>query len=179
MNSRLVTLSAATLAAVALCAPQAARASLSLNAVLQSIYQIGNGSTAVSLGHTVVAGTNLNRLIAGGSYLASCVSPYTGTIPGERTLPSSLTAQYNQLYVTIPAQLPAVRNMPGFENVPAGSILSCSYNWTAFAKESTYSVGPPGIGITVGGEEKSLGDTIGFQMYKMTDGEEPSRGCMH
>ncbi len=121
---------------------------------LQPISQLGVGSTAVNLGHTVYAGTNFNRLVAGGSFNASCVSAYTGSIPGERTLTSALVARYNQLYVTIPAQFPAVLNMPGFENVPAGSVLSCTYAWTSRAQESTYTISLLGFGITIGGEEK-------------------------
>jgi hypothetical protein len=53
------------------------------------------------------------------------------------------------------------------------------YRWTAQAEEATYSVGIPGVGITIGGEKRSLGDTINFEMFKNSGGEEPSRGCMH
>lgn len=179
MSSRIFTLNIAAIAVAALCCAPCARASVNLSTVLRDIYQLGVGSTAVSLGHTVVAGTNFNRLIAGGSFVASCVSPDTGSITGERTLTSALTAQYNQLYVTIPEQFPAVMNMPGFEFVPAGSILSCTYAWTSRAQESTYTVGIPGFGITIGGEEKKAGSTVGFQMYQSSGGDLPSRGCIH
>src|SRR5688500_8967943 len=82
-----------------------------------SIYQ--NGATAgVYLGHTVIASTNMNRLTAGGAFTANCPSGDTGTIRGERTL--SAQGFGAQLYVTIPEWLPALRNMPGFEYVPAG-----------------------------------------------------------
>jgi hypothetical protein len=176
MNSRIVIFS--ILATAALCCPPAARASLNFQTVLRDIYQLGAGSSAVSLGHTVVAGTNLNRLTAGGSFNASCASTFTGSIPGERTLTSALVAQYNQLYVTIPAQFPAVLNMPGFELVPAGSILSCTYAWTSRAQESTYTIGIPGLGITIGGEERRDGSSVGFQMVQSFGGDEPSHGCL-
>ena len=179
MNSRVLNLAFLPIVAAVVCIAPVANATLKMSTAIQSIYQIGDGSSAVSLGHTVIAGTNLNRLIAGGTFNASCASVYTGTIPGERTLPSSLTAQYNQLYVTIPEQLPAVRNMPGFESVPPGSILACTYAWTARAQEATYTVGVPGLGITIGGEELRDGGAVGFQMYKTTGDGEPSRGCIH
>jgi len=181
MKSRPVTSLIVAISAGLACGAQPAHASLKLTARVQSIYQLGDGSTAVSLGHVVLAGTNLNRLIAGGSFSASCASPYTGTISGERTLTSALIAQYNQLSVTVPEQLPAVRNMPGFENVPPPAVLSCAYHWTAQAEEATYSVGLPGGGggVTIGGEKASIGDTTGFEMFKNAGGEEPSRGCQH
>jgi hypothetical protein len=157
----------------------AARASLTMNTIPQAIYQIGDGSTAVSLGHVVNARTNMNRLVAGGSFNASCASTYTGSIPGERTLTSDLIASMNVLSVTIPEWLPAVRNMPGFENVPVGSVLSCTYAWTSRAQEATYTVGVPGFGITIGGQEIRDGGSIGFYMYKTSgSGDEPSRGCL-
>src|SRR4051812_43043054 len=119
MKARIFAWSIHSLAAVLLCGPPAAHASLSMSVNLRSINQLGDGSTAVSLGHAVLAGTNYDRLIAGGSFNASCVSAYTGTISAERTLTSALISRYNQLYVNIPEDVPAVRNMPGFENVPA------------------------------------------------------------
>jgi len=179
MKSRILHLSILPLVAAVVCIAPVANATLTMNTALQSISQLGDGSSAVYVGHIVLAGTNLNRLVAGGNFNATCASTYTGSISGERTLSSTLIARYNQLYVTIPEQLPALLIMPGFENVPAGTILSCSYNWTSRAQESTYTVGVPGFGITIGGEEARDGSSVWFQMYKTADGGEPNRGCMH
>jgi len=178
MNSRNFVVSPALFLSCALFASMAAQASLTMSTTPQSIYQIGDGSSAVSLGHTVYARTNFNRLIAGGTFNASCASTYTGSIPGERTLPSESFASGNVLYVTIPAQLPAYLNMPGFESVPAGTTLSCTYAWTSRSQESTYSIGVPGIGITIGGQELRDGGSIGFYMNRSGSGE-PDRGCLH
>lgn len=177
MNTRNSILSV-LFASAAVCAPPAAHASLTMRTRLQNIFQIGDGSAAVSLGHAVDARTNMNRLVAGGTFNASCVSPYTGSIPGERSLTSALLLEVNRLYVTIPEWLPAVRNMPGFENVPGGSILSCWYAWTSRAQESTYNVGATGIGFTIGGEEIRDGSSVPFEMFKSGSGEEPNRGCI-
>ena len=157
----------------------AAHATLSMSTAVGSIYQIGDGSTGVSLGHIVQARTNLNRLVAGGSFNASCASDYTGNIPGERTLPSESLASGNVLYVTIPEWVPSVRNMPGFENAPGGTVLSCTYAWTSRAQESTYTIGIPGFGITTGGEERRDGGSVGFYMYKSGSDADPSHGCFH
>jgi hypothetical protein len=151
--------------AAALLCMQPANATLNLKTQPSSIYQYLT-TTAVYLGHTVIAGTNLNRLVAGGSFVASCADPNTQTITGERSLPSDLIGQYNQLYVTIPEQLPALRNMPGFENVQRGAQIQCNYNWKSFAREPTYTVGVGGLTITVGGEEMSDSGTVSFWMKR-------------
>jgi hypothetical protein len=144
---------------------QPANATLMLKTQPSLVYQYLT-TTAVYLGHTVIAGTNLNRLVAGGSFVASCASPDTQTITGERSLTSDLIGQYNQLYVTIPEQLPALRNMPGFENVQRGAQIQCNYNWKSFAREPTYTVGIPGFQITLGGEEGSDSGTVSFWMKR-------------
>jgi hypothetical protein len=162
-----------------LCVSHPARASLTMSIYLGSISQIGDGSAGVSLGHTVYARTNLSKLHAGGTFNASCISSFTGSIPGQRSLPSGLIGAPNVLYVTIPEWVPTVRNMPGFENAPPGTVLSCTYAWTARAVEGHYTVGIPGFNTTIGGEEVEDGGSIGFYMYKSGDGGEPNRGCIH
>ena len=178
MNSRIFVLSTLLVLTSPLFSSSPARASLSMSTTPQSIFQIGDGSSAVSLGHTVFARTNLNRLVAGGTFNASCASTVTGSIPGERTLPSESFVGGNSLYVTIPAQLPAYLNMPGFENVTGGTILSCTYAWTSRAQEATYTVGVPGFGITIGGQELRDGGSVGFYMYKTADDGDPGHGCL-
>jgi len=138
---------------------------VTLNVAPSSIYQFGTGS-GVYLGHTVVASTNMNRLQAGGSFRAYCFGADTGSITGERSLPASGLTGPLQLYVTVPAQLPALRNMPGFLGVPRGSNLMCSYDWTAYSREAMYTVGIPGISTPIGGEERSDSDSITFWMRK-------------
>ena len=159
-----------SIAAAAWCIAAAALMALPARAVTlavspSSVYQ--HLTTAgVWHGHTVIASTNLNKLEAGGSFSASCLSIYTGSITGSRSLPASALLGGLQLYVTIPAELPALRNMPGFESAPRGSNLSCSYNWTAYSKEGTYNIGIPGISIPIGGQEMSLSNSISFRMRK-------------
>ena len=71
----------------------------------------------------MIAGTNLNRLVAGGSFLASCDSPDDRPrFRANRTLTSALIGQYNQLYVTIPGHwFPRYATCRASTNVPRGT----------------------------------------------------------
>ena len=120
----------------------------------------------------------MNRLIAGGAFEARCPSAYTGTINDQRTLTAEAYVGGTQLYVTIPQWLPALRYMPGFENVPAGTWLTCTYNWTAHAEEATFTVGIPGFGMTIGGAHGSDGRSVPFSMYKPAAGDADDTGCL-
>ena len=42
----------------------------------------------------------------------------------------------------------------------------CQYNWTAFAREPTYTIGLPPFSITVGGEEFATSGVVTFWMRK-------------
>lgn len=176
MNIRSFTAASALLAAAVLALGAPSAQAFGVRGIVQAIYQ--NGFTAgVYLGHTVAASSSMNRLIAGGSFEARCPSTYTGTINDQRTLSASALAGGTQLYVTIPEWLPALRPMPGFENVPGGTSLMCSYNWTAHAEESTYTVGIPGFGFTVGGERGNDGRSVPFEMYQPGSSEKDN-GCI-
>jgi hypothetical protein len=155
------------LAAIGVCAAAwtAPAQALSMSVQPSRIYQYSNTAN-VYVGHTVAASTNMNQLEAGGSFRASCISPDTGEITGSRSLPASNLIGGLQLYVTIPAQLPALKPMPGFANVPRGATLSCTYAWTAFAKEATYSIGVPGLSMPVGGQQATASTSISFTMRK-------------
>jgi hypothetical protein len=153
---------AACTAAFALMTP--ARA-VSLNVVPSSVYQ--SGTTAlVYHGHTVISSTNMNRLEAGGTFRATCMSPDTGSIPGSRSLPAVGLLGGLQLYVTIPAQLPGLKPMPGFESAPRGVNLQCSYDWTAYSREAQYTLGVPGVSVPIGGGEMSVSRSVSFRMRK-------------
>jgi len=165
MNSHDFFLRSALLVAAAMGILAAPAHGVNMSVRPSSIYQQGT-SAGVYLGHTVAASTNMNRLQAGGSFRAYCFGSDTGTITGERSLPATGVVGPLQLYVTIPAQLPALRNMPGFVSLPRGTTLVCRYDWTAYARESTYSIGVPGISVPIGGGEISDSDSITFGMRK-------------
>lgn len=157
---------AGLLAIIGMAVMSAPAQALSMSVAVQSVHQ--HGSTGgVYLGHTVMASTNMNRLTAGGSFTASCPSPWTpDPITGARTLPGESFLGGVELIVTIPAQLPAIRNMPGWANVPRGSTLFCTYLWSAFAKEATYTLGVPGSSMPIGGGEIANSDRKSFTMVK-------------
>ncbi len=151
------------------------------SAVEMSVYaatpsQWGTGS-AIYLGHTVLASTSYNNLIAGGAYTAQCNHPASLPMMGERTLSSStLGVGRNSLTVTIPAQQPALRNISGWTQIPGNTYLSCNYRWTASATESGYSIGAGGIGFQVGNGTIRDGATIDFQVYRPSK-EDADGGC--
>jgi hypothetical protein len=155
----------ATLLALAVAFSPSAHATLNMTVQPYNAIQLGTGS-GVQLGHTVIAGTNFNRLVAGGSFVASCDNFSTGQISGNRTLTSELIGRYNQLYVTVPETVPTLRNMPGFSSLPRGTELMCEYNWKAFAREPVYTVGLPPFQITVGGAEFETSGVVTFWMRK-------------
>ena len=131
---------------------------------LQTIYQIGNGAQ-VNIGHTVIAHTNLNRLLAGGTYVAACAASEMLPTSGQRSLSSQENIGGNQLYVTIPSVLPARVNMPGFNAAALrGRRLDCTYTWTSRAVEGSYTIGAGGGGFAIGGEEMTEGSTESFSM---------------
>jgi hypothetical protein len=138
--------------------------------------QWGNGS-AFYHGHTVLASTDFNTLSAGGAYTAQCNHPATLPMTGERTLSSSTSGfGKNRLTVTIPAQLPALRNVSGWTQIPGDTLLSCNYRWTAFATEGGYSIGAGGISFQTGNGTVRDGGTIDFQMYRPAK-EDADGGC--
>jgi hypothetical protein len=129
------------------------------------IYQVGTGAQVV-LGHTVVASTNYNRLLAGGTYIATCAAAEMLPATGQRFITSDGASGPRSLYVTIPAVHPARVNMPGFNAAALrGRRLDCTYNWTSRAVESQYTVGAGGVGFVIGGGEISDGST---QIFTMT-----------
>lgn len=138
---------------------------VSLQTVPQEVYQLSTTSLFY-LGHTVVAGTNIIRLTAGGSFNASCPGFSTAPVTGQRSFTSEVIGKYNQAYVTIPEWLPALREMPGFDNASRGARWQCYYNWTSWAREATYTIGIPGSSITIGGGEESDSGEMLFQMRK-------------
>jgi hypothetical protein len=137
-------------------------------------------TAGVKLGHLVDATTYMPSITVGGTFRVSCPSQYTGTIEGGNSLSQSFTWPPNTLTVGVPSGwLPAVRQLPGFNNVPAGTSLMCGYYWTAQAKESGYVLPVPGGGFPVGNETYNASDTFTFEMYKPgAGGTDDNNGCI-
>jgi hypothetical protein len=173
MNSLAV---AALTAGTLLCGPRTAHA-LEMSVSILGISQSGFTSR-VKLGHLVTAKTYFISVAAGGSFRVSCPSQYTGTIEGENAAPQTGLPP-NVLTVEVPAGwLPAERELPGFNNVPGGTTLTCTYFWTAVAKEATYSLGAGGSGFQIGGDAYRRSDSVTFEMYQPGESGEKNNGCM-
>jgi hypothetical protein len=158
----------AMLAGVALLAGAAQpAAAVEMSVYVSDPYQVMTGSS-VRVGHTVIASTDYNRLVAGGEFEVVCNHPTMSlTAPGRRTESggSGLLGGV-RLTVTIPYQQPAYVNMAGFHALPRGAIVECQYNWTAQAVEGHYSIGAGGVGMFIGQGEKRDGGYKPFRMQK-------------
>ena len=75
-----------------------------------------------------------------------------------------------------PAQLPALRNISGWLQIPGNTVLSCNYRWTANATESGFTIGVGGVSYPVGNGTMRDGATIDFQMYRPSR-EDADGGC--
>ena len=160
-----------------ICGSRPARA-LEARTTLSPIGQVELTSW-VKVGHLVTARSFMMQVGAGGTLRVSCPSTYTGPIEGQNALVQSVLKLPNILTVTIPpGLLPAQRELPGFNAVPAGTTLTCAYYWTANARESGLTLGSPGGGIPIGGETYTAGDTVTFEMRRPGSSDEDNNGCI-
>lgn len=156
--------------------PQLA-AAVQMSVYVSVIQQWGTGS-GFQLGHTVGASSDYNNLSAGGTYIVQCNHPATLPVTGERALSAGGLVGPTSLIVTIPAQLPAIRNISGWVQVPRETLLSCNYRWTGFATESGYTASAGGVGVQFGSGSARQGDTVDFTMYRRTRAEDADGGCI-
>jgi hypothetical protein len=165
-----------TLVAAAMLSASQFASAIEMSVYVSTPSQWGTGSSFF-LGHTVMASTPYNALIAGGSYTVQCNHPAAIPMTGERTL-SSTTYGFdrNMLTVTIPAQQPARQNISGWLQIPDNTSLSCNYRWSAYATESGYSIGAAGISFQVGNGTMRDGNTVNFSMYRPSR-EDADGGC--
>jgi hypothetical protein len=180
MNSRpMNTFAFAAIAAMTLlCSSRTAQA-LEMHVDVLSINQAPGFAPRVKLGHIIHASTNMISVAAGGTFRVTCPSSYTGTIEGQNSVPQTGVPP-NVLSVEVPAGwLPAERELPGFTNVPGGTSLTCTYFWTATAREAMYSLGAGGSGIPIGGDVSNRSDSITFEMYQPgSGGGDRNNGCL-
>lgn len=162
--------------AVLVCGAQRADA-FNMTTYVSTISQAGY-TAGVNLGHAVSATSDMNRLYAGGAFEARCASAYTGSISDQRGFSGESLIGGTRLTVTVPQTMPAMRPMPGFDQMPGGTTLTCTYNWTADAEESTFTLGVPGFGITIGGRKAHDGSSVPFLMFKPGGGGTDDNGCI-
>lgn len=141
--------------------------------------QVPPYTSRARLGHLVHAETSLISLAAGGTYRVACASPHTLPLEGQNGL-SVFNLPPNKMSVEVPAgSLPAVREIPGFYNVPGGTSVACAYYWTAMAKDAMYSLGSGPIRMPIGGDPEYRADTKPFEMYQPGDsGGDDTNGCI-
>jgi len=155
--------------------PEASAVQLSTH--VTSIYQLGVGA-GVMLGHAATGSTNYNRITVGGAYIAQCASPLMLPTTGQRTLSRENLTGGLSLVTTIPQVVPSLVNMPGFNALPAGTTVDCTYNWTSRAVESGYTIGAGGGSFPVGNGERSEGGTQLFVMnVPAATGDDSGDGC--
>jgi hypothetical protein len=148
-------------AAIVAATPHDARA-VTLSTVVTNIHQVGlTGS--VLLGHAAVASTNYNKLTVSASYTAACNNASVMAQMGQRSLTRTELIGGFGLTTTVPQTIPGAVYMEGFEFLPGGTILACTYSWTSKAVESGFNIGT-GISFPVGGGERADGSTTSFVM---------------
>jgi len=149
-----------------------------LQTQVMPVYQVSNGA-GVMMGHIVNASTAYNRLIAGGTFIASCANSQMLPATGQRTVSKDAFLGGIVLRVTIPETLPALVSMPGFYSLPRGTTVQCTYNWTSRAVEGGYSIGAAGITYQTGNGELSEGFFRQFQMSVPGDTTQDDwQGCI-
>lgn len=151
-------------------------AAVVLDAVVLPIHQVGT-TAGVSLGHAAVGSTNYNKITVSGAYTAACASAVMSPTSGQGSLSRQELLGGISLTVTVPQRVPAIVDMPGFDLLPAGSRVVCTYNWSAKAVESSYTFGIPGFSTPIGGGERSQGGTYPFNMVVPASQEQDDEGC--
>jgi hypothetical protein len=172
-NSRF---SCAALLGVAVCA-SAPTFAVQMSVYVYEPYQVMT-SSSVRLGHAVSASTNFNRLVAGGTFVAQCANPQMLPVPGQRTETASGLMGGLSMTVTIPENQPAYVNMPGFESLPRGTTVDCTYSWTARAVESGYTLSGGGLGVPIGQGEAGDGATRSFKMKAPSTDPDGNSKCI-
>ena len=152
-----------------LCVTQPAHAVL-LQTYVTSIYQIGT-TAGVRVGHRAHAYTDFNRLTVGGTYEILCQSFYIVPSRGQRQESTSTLLCPTHLTVTIPQWIPSQVNLSGFSEVPRGTTVSCTYNWTARATEGQLTIGSGGSSTIIGGGEAARGGSVPFTMRTLSLGD--------
>ena len=180
MNFRsMIQFQCVALAAVILAGTSSDAQALNLSTALLDVRQV-DFTSGIRLGHLVTGRTSMVSIVVGGTFRVTCPSSYTGVLEGYNWRAQTYTTP-NVLTVEVPPGfLPAERVLPGFDNVPGGTSLQCSYNWTGAGKEATYQLSAYGLGMTIGGETTSQADTRIFEMYQPNgDGERDNTSCIH
>lgn len=134
-----------------------------LHTTVLPIYQVGNGA-GVSLGHVVDASTAYNRLVAGGTFVATCAYPNMLPASGQRMVSKDNFGGGIVMHVTIPEVLPAIVPMPGFDSLTRGTTVQCTYTWTSRAVEGGFTIGAGGITYQSGNGEATEGLFKAFTM---------------
>lgn len=168
---------AAIAAMTLVCGSRNAQA-LDMSVQVLNIAQAANFAPRVRLGHVVTARSSMISVAVGGTFRVTCPSSYTAPIEGGNSV-SQTGWPPNVLSVEVPAGwLPTERELPGFSNVPGGTSLTCTYYWTAAAKEAMYSLGAGGSGIPIGGDAYSRSDSVTFEMYQPGGDDDNNNGCI-
>lgn len=179
MNHTHASLCALFAAALALVTPHPASA-VQLSTTTLTPSQIGS-SGAVSLGHVATGRTNYNRLSVSGTYNVNCAGAPLVPIAGQRSLSTDNLGGPLTLVTTIPQVLPSAQEIPGFDLLPAGTVVACAYSWTSKAVEGGFNIGANGISFQSGNGEQGSGASIPFIMRKPGETQEDARnggGCI-
>ena len=129
-------------------------------------YQVGTDAF-VSFGTIVDARTNINSIWAAGRYQIDCEDPHVRpALSGSRGWSDNGISGPRQVFVTVPAILPATQALPGWQSVMGGAFFNCVYTHSGSAKTNFLPIGSGGTTIQIGGDNWEESQSIVFGVMK-------------
>lgn len=156
----------ASLAIGSLGSSSPAHADLNATLIPLDAYQLGTDGF-ITFGTVVTARTNLNSIWASASYRIECSDPaIRPALSGGRGGSSNGLLGPRSITMTAPEWLPAVQELPGWQAVMGGTLVSCVHTNTGHAKTNILPIGGGGTTIPIGGDAWEDSKQITFTVMK-------------
>jgi hypothetical protein len=156
----------ASITAIALCIALPARADINADLIPLPAVQLGTDGF-ISFGTVVTATTNINSIWASANYRIECSDPaIRPALSGGRGWSNNGIRGPRSITVTAPEWLPAVQELPGWQAVMGGTLVSCVHTSIGYAKTNILPIGSGGTTIPIGGDSWEETETNTFTVMK-------------